>query len=127
MAPGYDHREEKNWNTGANRYSNYIFKKPSGLLFGNDAASTEIAGLVVAFVFGDLHAPDACVDEFEFAGSIVSGYHNSDMADRSPAAAACEEHKVALAEIALGYLDTFRGLHTRRRTDFVAELAVNIA
>lgn len=96
-------------------------------LFGNDAAGTEIAGLVVAFVFGDLHASDTCVNEFEFAGSIVSGYHNSDVADRSTAAAACEEHEVALAEIALGYLNTFRGLHTRRRADLVAELSVNIA
>ena len=96
-------------------------------LFGDYASCADIAVGVIALALADFHAADARMDELERSGLVVGADHDADMTHVLAAAAAREEHEVALAEVlavdlhAVGILDSARG------TDRISELLVDVA
>lgn len=96
-------------------------------LFGNYPACADVSGDVVSGEVADFDTGNACVNEFECSGSIISADHDAYMPYIFAAAARCEEYQVAFAEVVALDGDSFGVLHTRGRADLVAELPIDIA
>ena len=84
-------------------------------LFSDYSACTNVTLCVISFAFIDSDTLDACVDELECPGFVVSRNYNTNMAYILAAATAGKEHEIALAEVLAVNAHTISVLNTRSR------------